>query len=75
MGGGAGKSQRLHFSPQALPYLGVPTSGDMLAQLHFKPYCLSFPRHELRPVSSLWILDLLATRPTSQPDLIKVGEM
>lgn len=30
MGGGAGKSQRLHFSPQALPYLGVPSSGDVL---------------------------------------------
>lgn len=73
MGGGAGKSQRLHFSPQALPYLGGPNFRGY-TQLHFKPYCLSFPRHELRSVSSLWILDLLATRPAGQPDLIKVGE-
>lgn len=29
-GGGAGKSLRLHFSHQALPYLGVPSSRDVL---------------------------------------------
>lgn len=57
VGGGAGKSQRLHFSPQALPYLGVPSSRDVLVGML---NCIS---DLSASVSLLWILDLLAARP------------
>lgn len=54
----------LHPSPHARPCLGVLSPGAVLVCV---PSCIPnrgssvSPRHEMRPVSSLWILDLSAT--------------